>query len=555
MYNNSQKYLRENRSVKNLSIVSIFFFLVIFFSCATVPNSPSGLLSFDEAMSGIENLIKDKLAIGTEVAIAAIDSPTINISEYLTDELSDRFSIAQMKVLARGKELRSIDNEHNFQMSGMVSDETAVGIGRYIGAKVVITGTFSYFSNFSQLRLRAVDVETSAILATYSPRIGNNGPILIGLTKALEGKGVHISEKSLGNINRGKDFYSEGKLDQALSELDTVIANDPSLSEAYYWRGMTYFRISHQKISSGDNDGINVLIKSLDDYSEVIRLDDSNFNAYNNRANIYYILYQYEEAIADYDKALKINPKATNIYRNRGYVQMRNNHYRLAIDDFNTAISINPRDAETYNMRGLLYKNMEVMENAMSDYNMAIALDPTQEHFYINRAELFVELGDFDKAIIDYSQAIGINPNVNTVNIEAVEGRFIIYCIKGNYQKAQEDFAILDMRGWEPPEWFIKSPLGIKIYSDMKSKIDRDSLLDGIWIANSVDEDLEIIMIISSDDITFYVDDQLLTGRIYNNGKIVLDENNDLPLLYNIQDNNKISISGILPEMLIFKRK
>ena len=67
-----------------------------------------------------------------------------------------------------GAALASVDKEYQFQMSGMVSDASAVGIGHYLRAKVVLTGSFSRYAGFSQLRLRAIDVRSSQVLTLYT---------------------------------------------------------------------------------------------------------------------------------------------------------------------------------------------------------------------------------------------------------------------------------------------------------------------------------------------------------------------------------------------------
>jgi hypothetical protein len=94
-------------------------------------------------------------------------------------------------------------------MSGLVSDESAVGIGHYLGAKIVVTGAFDRFANFSQFRIRAIDVESARILAMYSARIDNRDAILADVTQPLANTpSVAITENALARLNRGKDFFT-----------------------------------------------------------------------------------------------------------------------------------------------------------------------------------------------------------------------------------------------------------------------------------------------------------------------------------------------------------
>ena len=58
--------------------------------------------------------------------------------------------------------------EQNFQLSGYVDDDSAVSIGKFLGATVVITGSISGTGSRKRLILRALDVQTAEILAMSS---------------------------------------------------------------------------------------------------------------------------------------------------------------------------------------------------------------------------------------------------------------------------------------------------------------------------------------------------------------------------------------------------
>ncbi|MCL2763100.1 MAG: CsgG/HfaB family protein, partial [Treponema sp.] len=60
--------------------------------------------------------------------------------------------------------------EQNFQISGMVSDDTAVSIGKFLGAQVIIIGDISGSGNTRRLVFRALDVETGKIMGISSER-------------------------------------------------------------------------------------------------------------------------------------------------------------------------------------------------------------------------------------------------------------------------------------------------------------------------------------------------------------------------------------------------
>ncbi|MHC6204711.1 hypothetical protein ACYULU_16145 [Breznakiellaceae bacterium SP9] len=158
-------------------------------SCAGTPaanktetNGTESTMSLDQALSAAAVAVEKKLEHGTEIMLTAIDASTPELSDFLNHGLSARFvSNGKLTLIARKQALENVDDEHNFQMSGMVDDESAVGIGHYLGAKVAISGSFKRFGNFSRLQIQAVDEKTSEIIVEYSARISNDDPVLADL--------------------------------------------------------------------------------------------------------------------------------------------------------------------------------------------------------------------------------------------------------------------------------------------------------------------------------------------------------------------------------------
>lgn len=64
-----------------------------------------------------------------------------------------------------------IRREQNFQMSGEVDDDTAVSIGKFIGANIIVTGRVDGEGNLRRLRLRALDTQTAQVVGVASERL------------------------------------------------------------------------------------------------------------------------------------------------------------------------------------------------------------------------------------------------------------------------------------------------------------------------------------------------------------------------------------------------
>jgi TolB-like protein len=111
-----------------------------------------------------EVLIKD-LPPNTRLAVLGVDSNDRGTAESVVADLEYHlFNSKKFNVVTR-KELDSIQAEHKFQMSGNVSDESAVSIGNLLGADMVITGKIIGSGNSQRLTLQALDVKTAQVKA------------------------------------------------------------------------------------------------------------------------------------------------------------------------------------------------------------------------------------------------------------------------------------------------------------------------------------------------------------------------------------------------------
>jgi hypothetical protein len=56
-------------------------------------------------------------------------------------------------------------------MSGEVDDDTAVSIGKFIGADIIVTGRVDGEGNLRRLRLRALNTQTAQVVGAASERL------------------------------------------------------------------------------------------------------------------------------------------------------------------------------------------------------------------------------------------------------------------------------------------------------------------------------------------------------------------------------------------------
>ena len=382
----------------------------------------TGLLSLDQAITAAAQEVEAKVAAGSEIAVYKIAAPSDELGDFLCENLNDRFTArGKLKPLARASALQAVDTEQQFQMSGYVSDASAVGIGNFMGAKVVVTGTFTRYADFSQLQIRAVDVRTSSLLASYTARINNRDTVLANIAPPGTAAPERVPENALQRLNQGKNLLAEGRYDAAIQEFEAAIAIDRNLVDAYYQRGNAYR-------DKGDID------RAIADYAQAIRMNPNYANAYNTRGELYRSRNDFERAISDFSEAIRLNPNFALAYLNRG--RANRGDLDRAFADFNQALRLNPNYAEAYLGRAYVYYGRRDWDRAIADYTQAIRLNPNYKDAYYQRGRTYAEKGDLDRAIADYTQGIRLNPN----DSELYNSRGIAYARKNDMRRAIEDF-------------------------------------------------------------------------------------------------------------------
>ncbi len=97
--------------------------------------------------------------------------------------------------------------------------------------------------------------------------------------------------------------------------------------------------LKHLEVQSQHNNAIEAyhrgdLLKALELYNLVLRLDPRDAEAYFNRGLTYRVLGRSPEALADYERAAALNPDLSKIYFDRGNIRWDQGSYREALADY-----------------------------------------------------------------------------------------------------------------------------------------------------------------------------------------------------------------------------
>jgi hypothetical protein len=121
--------------------------------------------ALDGAIGNAAKSLQDKLPKNMVVAVLSVTASNRNTSEYVIGELEYQFVNAGGYRIVDRRRIEQIRDEQNFQISGDVSDDSAVSLGNMLGANIVITGEISGVGAQQRLILKALNVQTAEIIS------------------------------------------------------------------------------------------------------------------------------------------------------------------------------------------------------------------------------------------------------------------------------------------------------------------------------------------------------------------------------------------------------
>jgi tetratricopeptide (TPR) repeat protein len=203
---------------------------------------------------------------------------------------------------------------------------------------------------------------------------------------------------------------------------------------AYYQRAMAWTGVALNRIL---DDPRNDIRNAIADFTEAIKLNPKFTEAYLYRGYTWFSAGDHPRAVADFTAAIKLNPDLAGAYEFRMAVYRQEGQFGPAIADMTEVIRIQPKDPHPYYERGLLWIEEGNREQAAADFMRAIQVDPKFRHAYPKLGQLMVEMGELERAISIYDQAIKTSPYDD---LYLLMGRGFVHFLRGADPAAADDF-------------------------------------------------------------------------------------------------------------------
>lgn len=219
----------------------------------------------------------------------------------------------------------------------------------------------------------------------------------------LDGTGLAFNPKS--------DAYKEQFM-HAIELYNTAIKYNPTFSDAHYKIGMSYHQLGNYPAA-------------LTSFSQAIKIDANNVQAYMGRGFTNLTIKQYAQAVSDYTQAVNLlqlniqNAKKNNkkdlvgsfmndisqAYLLTGEAWYLNKSSDKALLSIAKSLEMNAKNAEAWYYQGLAFEALHDEIKAIKSYTEALKYAPNLKYYYANgRASL--KLRKYDQAITNFSAVI-----------------------------------------------------------------------------------------------------------------------------------------------------
>jgi len=169
-----------------------------------------------------------------------------------------------------------------------------------------------------------------------------------------------------------------------------------------------YFKMGTKHIQSRAFD------LAVKDYTECVRINPTNIEAYAARGYCYIALHDWDKAIGDFTQQIQSQPTNALAFLNRGNAYRANGEFEKALPDFNECLRLDPKNYNAYGSRATIYNYKQEYDKVIKDLNQAIHLYSEREvaldTIYVMRGLAHQHRKEFASAVEDFHKAIQINP-------------------------------------------------------------------------------------------------------------------------------------------------
>jgi tetratricopeptide (TPR) repeat protein len=199
-------------------------------------------------------------------------------------------------------------------------------------------------------------------------------------------------QKALAHNERGLEYFSKGKLEQAVKEYDEAIRAYPNLAAAHNNRGSAFFALGRYEDAAAC-------------FRQATQVSPKYGQAHFNLALALIKLGREKEA----NDALM---SAANAYFESGEEHLRNWQLKEAEEDFKGLLQIDPDYAPAHLYLGLVYNAERRFDDAVESFNRVISRQPDNAGALVGLGSAYLGLRKYEQAIAASDQALKLKADL-----------------------------------------------------------------------------------------------------------------------------------------------
>lgn len=303
---------------------------------------------------------------------------------------------------------------------------------------------------YNQLVIKdSTNAEAFLLMGNCYDSLNNNVSALKYFSKAI----ALNSNSEYALIGRASVRMNIFQIKAAILDINKAIEINPKNPLSYNVRG----NIKQRQHTLDKNNDVKAIIE---DYEIALKLKPNNFVTFNNIANYYAYVGEYEKALGNYNESLKFNPNQPLVYSERGWIKKAKIFDTIgALKDYETCLNFPySKDLDPYKNylnayveRGKIYLGQHNYEKCFDDFNTVVKLSEythDDAHFY--RGISAFGLNNYELAIKDFSVIIDMSRKAASENTRSSADFYLesSYLNRGNcyFNSNQKKEACLD---WE----------------------------------------------------------------------------------------------------------
>lgn len=203
------------------------------------------------------------------------------------------------------------------------------------------------------------------------------------------------------NYVRGIEAIEAENFHEASEYLNKEIKENPKNGYAYAWMAIIYNR----------NEEYGKAISVLNQAIKFIPKKDKYYRSwsYNTKSQVYKMLGDYTKALNCITEAIAILPEDKDCYQERAQLYFEMGNYDAADKDYNKLIAMDSGDIHSYMGLGRNEKMRKNFSEAIKHFDYVIKLDNEYSSGYAFRGECYIALGKYNEAATDLVKALSIN--------------------------------------------------------------------------------------------------------------------------------------------------